>query len=396
MAQTSPIKKFSTDSDSSEHLEVVEISKYQHADEKNDSAFDQVMSQMNIASRKAFDAQYDNYWHEASESCELLSILICEIDFLQEYKDNYGAQGAAFMLLVVGLALKNTCEKYDCFLARYKNDKFAILIKGGDIDNAQNIAEALRAAIEQSQTEHKFSAVMNVVTLSIGISSIYPSSKKVLLQKSTTALHSAKISGRNQVSGCVELKNEELGLGTTKEELSMINEPELTELQHLMSEMNVPKRNDFNDYFVTAWNESVQNNELLTLVISELDFFEEHVEYYGKQTSDDSLLIAACTLNNQSEALGCFVAHLEGAKFITLIKGGNATKGLKVAEALRESIESLCIDHVNSPVKNRLTMSSGLSNIFPNDENSMKTLMAKSTNALNEAKQAGHDQVIIN
>ena len=378
---------------------VVDIANYKNAEEKvssESSAFEQVMSQMNIADRYAFDVQYDKYWQQASEEGELLSVLICEIDFFKAYNDNYGHQGSAFMLLVIGLALKNTCEKFGCYLARYRGDEFAILVKGGDVEAAQEIAESLRLAVEKSRTEHKHSQVSDIVTLSIGISSVYPTSMKVLMQKSAMALHSAKKSGRNQVCASVEMKNEQNGLASTALELEEVNEPEQSDFDRLMSEMQIYDRRDFNTYFVNAWQEAIRDEELLSMVICELDFFDEYTEHYGQQTSEDILLIAACTLKSKCEEFGCFVARLEGQKFVALIKGGNATKGLKVAESLRGAIQELAMEHAASPVTDKLTMSLGLSNIFPSDDNSMKSLMTKVDGALSDAKSSGYDQISVN
>ncbi|WP_022941601.1 diguanylate cyclase domain-containing protein [Psychromonas hadalis] len=398
MAQINQTEGHNKGYDATKGEAVVDISKYQTSEEKvssKRSAFEQVMSQMNIADRHAFDAQYDKYWQQASDEGELLSVLICEIDFFNAYNDNYGHQGAAFMLLVIGLALKNSCEKFGCFLAHYRDDEFAILIKGGDVETSLKIAEALRLAVEVSRTEHKHSQVSDVVTLSIGISSIYPTSMKVLMQKSANALHSAKKSGRNQVCGCVELKNEESGLASTPLELEEIKEPEQSDFKRLMSEMEINDRRDFNRYFVSAWQEATRDKELLSMVICELDFFDEYTQHYGQQTSEDILLIVACTLKSRCEELGCFVAHLEGAKFVAMVKAGNATKGLKVAESLRASVQELAMEHAHSPVKNSLTMSLGLSNIFPSDENSMKILMTKVDSALGDAKSSGYDQISV-
>jgi PleD family two-component response regulator len=75
--------------------------------------------------------------------------------------------------------------------------------------------------------------------------------------------------------------------------------------------------------------------------------------------------------------LKCFVARLEGAKFVVLIKDGNATKVLKAGEILLASIQKLEMEHPTSPVSNNIIMSLGLSSIFPSDENSMKSLITK-------------------
>lgn len=399
MAQSNQTENQSSGYQKVNNEAVVNIAKYQSTEEKvssESSAFEQVMSQMNIADRYAFDMQYDKYWQHASENGELLSVLICEIDYFKDYNDNYGHQGSAFMLLVIGLALKNACEKFGCYLAHYRGDEFAIIVKGGDVEAAQKIAESLRVTVEQSRTEHKHSRVSDVVTLSIGLSSVYPTSMKVLMQKSANALAGAKKLGHNQVCSSIELKNEQTGLASSVSELENIKEPEQSDFERLMSEMQICDRRDFNSYFVSAWQEASLDRELLSMVIGELDFFDEYIQCYGQQTSEDILLIVACALKSKCDEFDCFVARLEGAKFVALVKGGNAIKGLKVAEGLLASIQELAMEHVQSPVKNSLTMSLGLSNIFPSDENSMKSLMTKVDSALSDAKSLGYDQISVN
>lgn len=357
------------------------------------SAFEQVMAQMNIADQKTFERQYDKYWQQASLNGELLSMLICEVDFFESYHNHYGHQATAFMLLVVGLALKKVCEKHGCYLARYRGNGFAILIKGGDVESVGRIAEILRVAVECTQSEHKHSSIGDVVTLSIGTSSIYPMSKAGLFQNSEIALEGAKKGGYNQVHASVDIKNKQNGLGTSATELKKLNEPEKTEFERLMSEMEIFDRSDFNRHIVKTWKEASQDQELLSMVICELDFFSEFAQNHKKRTCDDILLIVACTLKSSCEKFDGFIARLEGAKFVALIKGGNATKGLKLAEALHASIQDLAMEHAHSPVKNSLTISLGLSNIFPSDENSMKTLLVNANNALTDAKSRGYDQI---
>ncbi|WP_354622825.1 diguanylate cyclase [Psychromonas sp. MME2] len=372
---------------------VVDITKYQNLEDKISSeraAFDQVMSQMNIADRHTFEVQYERAWQQASDKRELLSLLICEIDFFKAYFDKYGYQGSAFMLLVISLALKNTCEKFDCYLAHYQGGEFAVIIKGGDVETAEEVAEALRLAVEESHTEHKFSEVSDVVTLSIGISSIYPTTMDTLFQKSTHALQSAKKTGHNRFFSNVELKIKQNGFADNTSELKDSQE---SGFERSISQIHIYNRREFNHYFVNAWQESTTNKELLSMVIGEVDFFNDYEQHYGQENSEEILLLVACTLKSKCEEFGCFIAHLEEQKFVILIKGGNATKGLKIAKTLHESIKDLAMVHAYSPIQNRLTMSFGLSNILPTDENTMKSLMLKVDNALRDAKSSGYDQI---
>jgi|GEM_PF-5997309 len=176
---------------------VADIGQYQKSEI---STFERVMAQINIAGHSDFEKQLTQYWRDVTGENELLSVLICEIDFYDEYVDNYGVQGASFMLLVVALALKNICEQHGFFLARYKQGGFAILIKGGDEHSVLAISERLCKAVEASRTEHKYSQSSNIVTLRVGISATYPESMATLKSKADKALQNAKILGRNQVS----------------------------------------------------------------------------------------------------------------------------------------------------------------------------------------------------
>ncbi|WP_413702336.1 diguanylate cyclase domain-containing protein [Psychromonas sp. KJ10-10] len=273
---------------------------------------------------------------------------------------------------------------------------------------AQEIAELLRSAVEQSRTEHKYSKVSDVVTLSIGLSSVFPTSMKVLMQNSVAELSSAQKAGRNRISGGADLKNLESGL--VAQDDSIINEEtiareidneallknhEQSDFERMLSELEIYNRLDFNSYFVCAWKESKRDKDLLSMVICELDFFDEYTRHYSQQISEDILLIIASTLQNKCEELSCFVAHLEGSKFVVLIKDGNATKALKIAEALHQSIHDLEMEHPTSPVSDNITMSLGLSSIFPDEDNSMKSLMKKVDSALSDAKSSGYDQISV-
>ena len=179
---------------------IVDMETYKQND-TGAAAFRQVMSQMNIADRNAFDKQFSQQWNKASANKELLSVLVCEIDFFKEYNENYGQQGASFMLLVIALALKNICEENGYFLAQYNKEEFAILIRGGDPEKIAEVAENLRQSVEKSNTEHKYSKISKIVTLSIGVSSMYPKSMQMLMKLTNKALYNAKESGRNKVFG---------------------------------------------------------------------------------------------------------------------------------------------------------------------------------------------------
>lgn len=276
--------------------EIVNMNKNQAQEEKSNesTAFAQVMSQLNIADINTFNTHYEQLWFQASENKEMLSIMICEIDSFNEYNEHYGHQATSFMLVVVALELKKRCEEFGVFLARYKTGKFAVLIKKGNINTVEKMAESLRLSIEQTHTEHKASKVSNVVTLSIGISNIYPTSMDVLINKADRALTSAKISGNTQTLLPFVEEPKVLGIHlatNTEEVLKQENvqpaiSPEIKEEK--TSETSItPEKETLTSNKNTAHNEEID-------MISQLEGLtpSSHTEEFKKQTTEKVNLLS--------------------------------------------------------------------------------------------------------
>ncbi|MFT6985649.1 MAG: diguanylate cyclase (GGDEF)-like protein [Psychromonas sp.] len=395
---------FDLESSDSNSKAVVELAKYKQSEDAvnaQTSAFAQVMSQMNIVDRSAFDKKYSQLWQEASNEDTLLSVFLCEIDFFNAYNDNYGQQGASFMLLVVGLALKNICEKHGCFLAHYQKEEFGILMKGGDQKQASEIAESMREAVEASHTEHKYSSVNSFVTLSIGVSSLYPSSMKVLMGKVDGALDQAKKSGRNQVFGDFPQKTEnsvaEVPVTTekNKEAEKIPDDIEESNFKQFLLDMEVADRTAFNKDFGKLWKESCDEKEMLSMIICGFDYFQPFTEHYGTQASEDALLIVAFSLQQTCEKYGGFVYHLSDENFIVLLKGGNATQALRIAEQIHLLVAEVNTEHKCSEVSDVITVSIGLSSTLPSHLNSMALLRDESKKAFHAAIKAGRNQTSV-
>lgn len=363
------------------------------------SAFQQVMSQMNIADKLAFGHEFSNLWDEGSKNGSCLTVFICEIDFFESYHENYGEQGTSFMLLVIGLALKNICEQYNCFLAHYKNDSFAILMLEQSDFKAADIAEQLCKAVEQTRTEHKYSKVSDIVTLSVGVSSNYPISMKMLLKKTNSVLEISKSTGRNTVTTDLSsppVSNTSKQIQQTTFQQSEISpESQRLPLKSRMLAIEINGRRTFQNNFTTLWQRSLNEGELVSMLICKIDHFQAYVDYYGEPLSENLLLTVGHILKQVYTEIGGVVYHAGGQKFITLIKGGNATSALRAVNCVHKLIAEQEIEHLGGTDVSSVTLSSGLSSIFPDDANSMKMLMNQVDEALKKSIYNGRNQTSV-
>ncbi|MCK9162687.1 MAG: GGDEF domain-containing protein, partial [Arcobacteraceae bacterium] len=100
-------------------------------------------------------------------------------------------------------ALQNSLNRARDFVSRYGGEEFICILPNTQKEGAINKAEELRARVEALGLEHKSSTISDVVTISIGVSTIIPdetNDPKELIKKADNALYLSKERGRNRVS----------------------------------------------------------------------------------------------------------------------------------------------------------------------------------------------------
>ena len=87
--------------------------------------------------------------------------------------------------------------------ARYGGEEFVVLLPNTTPDGAMNVAERIRLNIEKMGIQHKGSLPEQVVTLSLGVTTLEKTtsqfSHEELIKHADLALYKAKEQGRNQV-----------------------------------------------------------------------------------------------------------------------------------------------------------------------------------------------------
>lgn len=147
--------------------------------------------------------QFDNTLNDAfinvKNKNERLSILIIDIDFFKKVNDTYGHLAGDSVLQELGMVLSTFCRSFD-IVSRIGGEEFSIILPDCPRDQALEVAERLRKAVEMNEFSISNEIKINI-TISIGAAT-YPDNVndlEDLVKQADNALYSAKRSGRNKV-----------------------------------------------------------------------------------------------------------------------------------------------------------------------------------------------------
>ncbi len=154
-----------------------------------------------ISNRRAFDQRLVTEWQRLARECAPLSLLLCDVDFFKRFNDRYGHPAGDACLKAVAKAIESCIRRPADLAARYGGEEFAVILPSTHKDGAIYIAEQICQVVNDLQIPHEASYVSGYVSLSIGVSTIFPERQidpKVLVEASDKGLYLAKNEGRDR------------------------------------------------------------------------------------------------------------------------------------------------------------------------------------------------------
>ncbi len=154
-----------------------------------------------LANRKRMDSELRANIAKATKSGRAFSVLIADIDHFKRFNDTWGHQTGDQIIRFVGRTLLHAAREYD-IVARYGGEEFAVLLPGASRDDAVDVAEQARQAVESKQLMRKSTnECLGNITISLGVAEmIGGDTPETLVERADKRLYLSKSGGRNRVT----------------------------------------------------------------------------------------------------------------------------------------------------------------------------------------------------
>ncbi|MEH2349676.1 MAG: diguanylate cyclase [Nostoc sp.] len=154
-----------------------------------------------VANRRCFDVRLQAEWKRLAREQQPLSLILCDVDKFKLYNDYYGHLGGDDCLITIAQTMQQIVYRPADLVARYGGEEFSVLLPNTDLVGAIAVAESIQQAIHDRAIPHAQSDVKDIITLSLGISSVIPTcdiKPHTLILSADQALYNAKHKGRDR------------------------------------------------------------------------------------------------------------------------------------------------------------------------------------------------------
>lgn len=149
--------------------------------------------------RTYLDAHLSIELSSARRTSQPLSCIMADVDCFKSINDTYGHSFGDEALRAVAVIFSQGCRVED-IVCRYGGEEFTILLPNTSVQDAAELAERLRFAIETQPFSHRDAPVR--ITCSFGVANLRGPVPPSVIELADEALYRAKHSGRNRVETC--------------------------------------------------------------------------------------------------------------------------------------------------------------------------------------------------
>jgi diguanylate cyclase (GGDEF)-like protein len=167
----------------------------------------------------------------------------------------------------------------------------------------------------------------------------------------------------------------------------------LRQLVFLDGLSGVFNRRHFDQQIAIEWSRAARNDQPLSLILLDVDFFKLFNDRYGHQAGDDALRLIGVTLKSCLRRPADLVARYGGEEFACVLPETSYEDALALAQELERKVRERCIPHENSSAATVVTISVGIATRIAGATGDVHRLIGLADNMLYQAKHSGRGRV---
>nr|WP_297458750.1 diguanylate cyclase [uncultured Halomonas sp.] len=176
--------------------------------EQNDKLLEQTLNDplTGLGNRRLLEQRLDTALPLSRRRMAPLSALMIDVDHFKAYNDHYGHPAGDDCLLEIANVLRDIFRRDTDIVVRLGGEEFIVVLLDIDLDEAVQLAEAMRGMLQAVGIPHETSPTAPVVTVSIGVATAQPGTPidvENLIACADTALYQCKAMGRNCITSCI-------------------------------------------------------------------------------------------------------------------------------------------------------------------------------------------------
>lgn len=156
----------------------------------------------------------------------------------------------------------------------------------------------------------------------------------------------------------------------------------------------IANRRMFDASLTREWRRCQRLKQPMSLVMLDVDNFKKYNDRYGHQDGDECLKAVAQEVARAAPRAGDLVARYGGEEFVMVLGETDQNGARWVAERVRQRVALLQLPHTGSQHQ-FVSVSCGISSVYPTRELSAETLLQSADLALYEAKHQGRNTVVL-
>ncbi len=209
--------------------------------------------------------------------------------------------------------------------------------------------------------------------------------KQIAIQLTIAIQQADLFQKRQQAEARLRQSNEDLSRATSLLE-KLVNIDGLTQIAN---------RRCFDNRLQQEWQRLYREQQPLSLLLFDVDYFKRYNDFYGHQMGDQCLIELAQAVQQVVCRSADLLARYGGEEFVIILPNTDVEGAIIIAQRIHAAIKALAIPHQASEVSDTVTVSLGISSQIPTSETLSANLVEQADQALYRAKQHGRNQFVI-